>query len=85
MNDQWMHTYYLWQNIDWTQIKWKFVYLNSRHNSEAYTIVCKNELQVVAAIYFDVFEVCLRDFTAFQMTKLVGEGISKDHGRQTKD
>lgn len=53
-------------------MKWKFVYLNSRQNSEVHTIVCKNELQVVLAIYFDFFEIWLHGFTTFQVTKLVG-------------
>lgn len=58
--------------MNWTQIKWKFVYVNSRQNSEVHTNVCKNELQVVVAIYFDFFGVWLHGFTAFQVKKLVG-------------
>lgn len=58
--------------MNWSQIKWRFVYLNSRQNSEVCTIVCKNQLQVVVAIYFDLFEVWLHVFTALQVTKSVG-------------
>lgn len=48
--------------MNWTQIKWKFVYLNSRQNPEVHRMVCKNELQVVVAVYFDFFEVWLHGF-----------------------